>query len=649
MTTSNLESVFRRWHWLFVPVLAIVAYATVLRIGFLGDDFTLLAQAERRPFTFELLMPPPGWFLYRPVGLLFTWDLGALLWGHNPFPLHLQSLLFHAITALSLGLWLAEATSRNVLGWLAGSLFAIFPLHLEAVGWLAAQWDVMSAMFGTLAMWLFTLWWQRGDSINYLLSLLLYTLAIFTKDSLLTFLPMLALSAWLVTPRPGYKDMLRALYGLIPFGAVLALNLGLRLSAWGNLGGYPGVRTDYANFFWDGLLGHIHAMLSPINSLVLGSTVAQVVGILSTLALLVGLTLYGRRWWRLLVVATAWILLALVPVLNLPIKADDLQQNRLLYLASVGYCSLAAALMYSALVAAGKWRKPAGVLLGFVALLAIVACWVQLRPWHIATVQANELNQELLQVIPPPATPRSGVMIWHLETPPRDYKGAYLLDLAIGAARHVLDWRHVPGVKSTESATEVPLFKDPFDSFAIRFAYHEDETRFHVDYVAGITTAGPPPSPQEAGSGLIVWDFRDCAPGVASAWEVREARGSCEPGPTDGIILRENKGDAQLIGPPVDIHPSASGARFVRLRVSVRYPVRVADAPFMGRWYWKGPGEDWSKERRQRLDIREDSVPHVYWTFLPASDAGEAIYGLRFDPSNGSDAAIQWIAADLVR
>jgi hypothetical protein len=649
MTTPILDSGFRRWYWLFVPALAIVAYATVLRIGFLGDDYVLLVQADYHKITLDSLLPAPGWFLYRPVGLLFIWDLGARLWGHNPFPFHLVGLLLHALTSLVLGLWLAEATSRRWLGWLTGAIFAVFPLHLEAVGWIAAQWDVLSTLFGTLAIWLFTIWWRKGKLALYPLSVFFYALALFTKDSFLTFLPMFAFSAWLAKPQLGRKNLLRLAYALVPFSAVLALNLGLRLSVWGNLGGYPGITTNYSDFFWDALLGHIHVMLSPINSMVLGNTVAQVVGILSTLALLVGLTLYGRRWWRLLAVAAAWLLLALVPVLNLPIKVDDLQQNRLLYLASAGYCVVAAALIYSVFSAARKWRLPAVFLLGAVALLSIATCWLQLRPWHTATVQANELNQELLRLIPPPTQPRANVMTWYVEDSPHDFKGAYLLHLAIGTARHFIGSRDVPVVREVSPAIEVPLYSEPFDAFALRFGYHGEATRFHVDYASGITSAGPPPSLQEAGSYLVVWDFRDCAPSVISSWHLEGAQSSCEPGPIGGVIIGENKGDAQLLGPPVDIRLGESGARFARLRVSVRYPVRVADAPFMSRWYWKGLGEDWSKERRQRMDIKEDGVPHVYWTFVPASDAGRVISGLRFDPSNGSAATVQWVAVDSVK
>jgi len=116
------------------------------------------------------------------------------------------------------------------------------------------------------------------------------------------------------------------------------------------------------------------------------------------------------------------------------------------------------------------------------------------------------------------------------------------------------------------------------------------------------------------------------------------------------MALRNSVGDAQLIGPTIDVRPLTNDARFVRLRVSVRYPARDEEGQAESQWFWHGPGESWSEELSQSFGIRQDGTPHVYWTFLPTSELDAEITNLRFDPSDGRDAAVvQWIALDLVR
>src|SRR5438046_2912092 len=70
---------FHSWYWLFVLLLAVLAYATVLRIGFLGDDSVLLGQAQKADrvgLGLNDLLPQPASQFYRPLGLLLTWRLG---------------------------------------------------------------------------------------------------------------------------------------------------------------------------------------------------------------------------------------------------------------------------------------------------------------------------------------------------------------------------------------------------------------------------------------------------------------------------------------------------------------------------------------------------------------------------------------------
>ncbi|HUP27639.1 MAG TPA: hypothetical protein VM409_04325, partial [Chloroflexia bacterium] len=155
---GSLVGVVACWRWALIPVLAVVAYASVLRIGFLADDVGLLQTAQAHTNPFDALVPIPRWYFYRPVGTFLTWEIGWDMWGLNPVPYHLLGLFLHAAVSLVLALWAAELSGKKWLGWLAGALFAVYPLHLEAVGWLSAQWDEWAALFGLLSVLFFTRW-----------------------------------------------------------------------------------------------------------------------------------------------------------------------------------------------------------------------------------------------------------------------------------------------------------------------------------------------------------------------------------------------------------------------------------------------------------------------------------------------------------
>ena len=84
------------------------------------------------------------------------------------------------------------------------------------------------------------------------------------------------------------------------------------------------------------------------------------------------------------------------------------------------------------------------------------------------------------------------------------------------------------------------------------------------------------------------------------------------------------------------------------MRVSVRYPSKPDAELLHNVWFWAADGETWDVARSLDVNIRQAGVPNVYWTFGPASEVGNTISSLRFDPVNGQvNAAIQWIAVDL--
>jgi hypothetical protein len=644
---------FPRWAWAIIPALAILAYVTVLRIGFLSDDYILLDQARYNVGGLSILLPRADFEFLRPVGTFLTWQLGWPLWGYNPLPYHIIGLLIHALAALFLALWISDLTRQPYTGWLAGALFAVYPINTEAVGWLASQWDVWAVMFGLLSLWLFTRWWRHPShpAFLYWLSALAFGLGLFSKESLLAFLPVYALVVWFVTPSSSRLPWRRFFLAMIPFLLLWLSNIAIRFVTIGSIGGYSTTPTDYGDFFWDALLLRVRLLIAPINTLVLGTFTAQVVAALASCALLAGLIVYGRKLHRLLFLVLGLFLCGILPALNLYISPTDLGNNRLLYLPTTAYCILVAALLYEASRSLSRPRLLYATCLYLIHLCALTA-WLQLRPWHTATVIADQVNNDLLKIIPPQQRPNG--MVWYTVNPPIVYKGALILQLGLGNKRHVT----TPDIPATllmppDGPASIDLRTDHRDIYFLNFLFDPETPSYRLNSGSGIAKETPQSIPTAApGDDLLLWDFRQCAPGAISAWTIKNASTACDPG--SGLLLDPTTPDPQLFSPPFDLQLTSADSTpapyLVRLRISVTYPTSGDTSDYFSQWFWHGPSLGFREDHSLHSLFRQDGRSYVYWTFIPTTDIGPSLTNLRFDPANSSiPATIGWIAVDSIR
>ena len=56
---------------------------------------------------------------------------------------------------------LAQATGRDLPSAFVAALFALHPLHVESVAWIAERKDVLSIFFGMLSLWAYVRYAQR--------------------------------------------------------------------------------------------------------------------------------------------------------------------------------------------------------------------------------------------------------------------------------------------------------------------------------------------------------------------------------------------------------------------------------------------------------------------------------------------------------
>ena len=123
--------------------------------------------------------------------------LDCSLFGLNPAGHHWVSLLLHLASAILLLIVLARATRAPGPSAFVAGLFALHPLHVESVAWVAERKDVLSTLFLMLTLWSYVLYAERPTMTGRVRTLALFALGLMAKPMLVT-LPfvLLLLDVW---------------------------------------------------------------------------------------------------------------------------------------------------------------------------------------------------------------------------------------------------------------------------------------------------------------------------------------------------------------------------------------------------------------------------------------------------------------------
>ena len=193
-------------------VLTAIVYLRCLRNGFVWDDQVLLVNNQllrHRSFFRQSLSRDEYWFVnplggaqvarYRPL-LLVWFGLNYQFFGLNPVGWHAVMVAVHLLVV-----WLAYKVASRLTGeWqtgmLAAFLFALTPLHVEAVVWVGAFSVVPSSAFQLGAFYFFL---TRGDGrrrnrTNWAIAMALYACALLVHESSLVFPGLVAAYAFLL-------------------------------------------------------------------------------------------------------------------------------------------------------------------------------------------------------------------------------------------------------------------------------------------------------------------------------------------------------------------------------------------------------------------------------------------------------------------
>ena len=188
-------------HFLIIVVAVVIVYLNVFRNDFVWDDkFFVLEREEIKD-----LRNVPSFFtqdvegLYRPVRTVF-YALSYALWKDNPIGYHVNSILIHSIVSILVYLIMLKVSGKVKLSFLTGLLFALHPVHTEAVAFITANFDLLGIVFYLLG---FLFYLEKGK--YYAVSVLFFLLGIFANEFVVT-LPLVLVCYDLVCQKPSIKD-----------------------------------------------------------------------------------------------------------------------------------------------------------------------------------------------------------------------------------------------------------------------------------------------------------------------------------------------------------------------------------------------------------------------------------------------------------
>ena len=348
--------------------------------------------------------------------------LDAQLFGPGPAGPHFTNLLFHLANTFLLFLLLRRlmsfrpdqnveaATRRSAV---IAALFALHPLHVESVAWVAERKDVLSAFFGLLSLWAYVRYVQKQSrvegressaqavpaldplarwseakmarlwTLNYCLVLLFFVLGLMSKPMLVTLPMIMLLLDWWPLKRFTIYDLrftiLRLVWEKIPFFLLSAISCGVtyfvqqKSGAVGTLtvlsvsDRINNVFVSYARYLgktiWPMALANPyphpgHWPFWPV---------------LGAVVLFAALCAAAVRWGRefpFVPVGWFWFVVTLVPVIGLVQVGDQAMADRYTYLPLIGIFII---LVWGAGEVGACWRVP-GVVMVFVAAILLIAC-----------------------------------------------------------------------------------------------------------------------------------------------------------------------------------------------------------------------------------------------------------------------------------
>jgi len=322
-----------------------------------------------------------NWFPLTRLSHMLDYQLFGMAGGWH----HLSNVVLHAASVLLLLAFLHRATRRLWLSAWVAFLFALHPLHVESVAWVAERKDVLSTTFAMLALWSYVRWAEQPSPRRYLLVMAAFALGLTAKPMIVT-LPLLfvLLDIWPLGRGPRWREKI-PLFAMAAASAVITFLVQQAGGAVRTAEQFPlPLRLENAavscvvylfQWFWPARLAVFYPYPAEIP---LWQAAAATIAIAAVS--IVALRSIRRRPY--LAVGWFWYLIMLAPVIGMVQVGAQARADRYTYMPTIGI-SIVLAWGAAEFLTREPRVRPAIVALAAASCAAAAAVtWVQLGSWR---------------------------------------------------------------------------------------------------------------------------------------------------------------------------------------------------------------------------------------------------------------------------
>jgi tetratricopeptide (TPR) repeat protein len=348
--------------------------------------------------------------------------LDCQLYGLKPGGHHFTNVLLHSLAVILLFLVLQQMTGSLWPSGFVAAIFAIHPLHVESVAWIAERKDVLSAVFFMLTLGAYLRYVRKPSLGRYLAMSILFALGLMSKPMLVTLpLVLLLLDYWPLGRDQRSEDRRQKAeargqrFKTQNWSKLVAEKIPLLvLSAASCVITFlvqkrGSTQIDQLPFVWrlnnaiGSYVAYLGQMFWPANLAVFyphpndSLSLWQIIGALVILSSITAIVTVLRQERPYLLVGWLWYLIMLVPVIGLVQVGEQARADRYTYLPQIG---LYLALTWLVVDLSIRWRWRRKILAAGAVTTVLLLSWrasVQASYWknsetlwaHALTVTSN--------------------------------------------------------------------------------------------------------------------------------------------------------------------------------------------------------------------------------------------------------------------